>query len=1080
MPASEDVVRLAVPSRCLEDNEIRMVQRLAELSKDFLKLRAEQFVRQRASLPLAEIVMQDATPLKTSSVHVGGDDRAKIVRKGRSGREWLVERILLLDSSSSSVVLFGEPRLMGDKTAASHYRAYVDLWGGARSKGHTGLLISHGVWDRAVQGACARLHMQRHAAWRLHHSASDAEEAESAWLFHWVTSSGCSAHDFTNALRWSNLQFFGSRQLMRAMWIIVESLRSSLDQLIAVLPRWLQLTLEFDDHAGDVDLHLLWSFLDVSEPWCDELVSLQLRFEQGKLKVAQRWSADPSVPQRVANIFMYLFEFRSWSDTRWCAVGRISRRLLSCILLGLHSIVAHVEADPHQSSYYIAGYQHMNDDIAAMIATCAVSAGASEIALKACLNDSRLPRLLPELDRLVSNERDRILSMPLSFYSMLGQVCHLSGSCLAGKCVQSVCVQLGYAENRLANLRGLPWSLVSTKPDEVIRRLNELKEGPLPEDITGQKIHTLLNVPVPMQLVAAGVELLGQVPHTTSIAEQGHVLASQLMRWHGNYTQDTLTSRTMLAGMKQLISPPHDKLAQQIRRSRAKLVRLRKKMPQKIGARQVYMGRLLKLAHEKLDRATFVGRVRGQIVRTHSSVWSSKSREDKREFQRMVPVVREEKLARQRADIEEEVHRLTELVEKERDQGSGQRSLRISDCKLSDAEKVEFDHMCSSSTWSGDHVAKLRQDAARPVLSPPAEELAILASMDWGGAEALDQPDFIGWMCEHREFFCRCVLKFRTTCRDEFFLFVFAQQNPRLICLVELQPIEVPDRVLSPSAYWLQEGEQSKHKFAIEWKWHFSNSRMFPLAENIEVLSNIRFELNGYLSCDGDWTSLQSLETFLPKKPCSKRSGGKTVELEKDFIPDAWMKHPAMWEFIKEYPEPTCKRRLRGKMGAASSSAEGGSGFLPGDAAVEALVLRRAELGDDAGEAWRQFFCWKLRGGRWTGENKGLAFDCYAAYSLKGTEAEQFVASYHSLQSSASWSIRSYGDNECLTMARAWIHRMYYFFDLWLQAPSDEVRKFGHADVSSYPEPIDFAQLAVTATGSLHNRICQIRQIVPR
>ena len=136
------------------------------------------------------------------------------------------------------MVLFTELREMTSKTAAAHHVACTELWSGARCHGHTGLLMSHGCWDRAMMTACVRFQQQRAHAFRLHDESNletDPDDVELKWLLHWTTSAGCSAHDFTNSLRWSNFKDFGNRDKMRRVWIVIESLRSSLDQLIGNL-----------------------------------------------------------------------------------------------------------------------------------------------------------------------------------------------------------------------------------------------------------------------------------------------------------------------------------------------------------------------------------------------------------------------------------------------------------------------------------------------------------------------------------------------------------------------------------------------------------------------------------------------------------------------------------------------------------------------------------------------------------------------------------------------------------------------------------------------------------------------------
>ena len=130
----------------------------------------------------------------------------------------------------------------------------------------------------------------------LGYELSDLGEAAWLDLWSWETSVGCCAHDFSGALRWAHLKEFGSRDLMRKMWIRVESIRSSLDQLIRQLPHWISRTLRFADYTGSVSLETISVQLGLKDVWVAEFSALQLRFEDGCLFVASRWEDDEDLP----------------------------------------------------------------------------------------------------------------------------------------------------------------------------------------------------------------------------------------------------------------------------------------------------------------------------------------------------------------------------------------------------------------------------------------------------------------------------------------------------------------------------------------------------------------------------------------------------------------------------------------------------------------------------------------------------------------------------------------------------------------------------------------------------------------
>ena len=93
--------------------------------------------------------------------------------------------------------------------------------------------------------------------------------------------------------------------------------------------------------------------------------------------------------------------------------------------------------------------------------------------------------------------------------------------------------------------------------------------------------------------------------------------------------------------------------------------------------------------------------------------------------------------------------------------------------------------------------------------------------------------------------------------------------------------------------------EQFRYTFHIVWQFRFSYQGVLPLdIDQVEVLAPITFLSGGSLGCHGD--SLQSLEDTLPKPRQSSRTKDKPAEQVREFVPEAWMPHPAMWEFLRD------------------------------------------------------------------------------------------------------------------------------------------------------------------------------------
>lgn len=227
-------------------------------------------------------------------------------------------------------------------------------------------------------------------------------------------------------------------------------------------------------------------------------------------------------------------------------------------LCGLSDLVEFVRAQPKESSYYLGGYGHMSLTIVRTATICALTAGVSEGALQMTLEDDRLARLLPQLEKRFELELEKVLHTDSHTYEMLGNLSDTDANSLADDCVTAVSVQIGYAENRLRVLRRLPWNLVG---DDVEARLEKLKQGEPPTEEVGFKIYSMLHIGVPVDTIVAGIQLHGELPFTTRAVEQGHVLPSSLMQWHTKYTNAVMAARTVVAATKQLIVSPSDRLS---------------------------------------------------------------------------------------------------------------------------------------------------------------------------------------------------------------------------------------------------------------------------------------------------------------------------------------------------------------------------------------------------------------------------------------------------------------------------------------------------------------------------------------
>ena len=317
----------------------------------------------------------------------------------------------------------------------------------------------------------------------------------------------------------------------------------------------------------------------------------------------------------------------------------------------------------------------------------------------------------------------------------------------------------------------------------------------------------------------------------------------------------------------------------------------------------------------------------------------------------------------------------------------------------------------------------------------------------------------------------------------QYFRFVYAMQNPLLVGFVHVVPVEQDDRELSPAALFHDVGQSWVHVFEVGRCCRSSDDGLLDGARDFEFLRDTVYQAGGMLRSDGQWRTLEALQRIVP--PIGGGREAKQASLEGEAAPEVdllpWIDYPAMWEFLKE-EEPVKIHRLKKKTSLDAILKKHEETLMDGDEAVLLLAKKRAEIDEGVSEdEWGKFYQWRVQGGRWTGEHKGVAFDCYMAMAIKGSLAANMVEQYKaSLKGSGSFSISAYGDYNARVLAKAWCHRHYHFLKLWRAGGCKAGHVFSDADVLAYVEFPELAAIAVGAAGAMADRIRQVRAIRPR
>lgn len=1039
------------PSLVLDGSDWNSVERLWHTLKFFLRTQIDQWFRHRLQEPIAEVYSSDATPLVCCERYTQKYEDFLVRRRGKSSGDWLIERYFVLDTKGSAKVWFSEPRPLGDKTAWAHYQAQVAAMPLARQRGHTGIVVSHHIWDRAVASACERHQRQRHAAYQMSIETQCSEgEAVLTELLSWFTSVGCCAHDTHNALKWSIFAYTHDREVMRDTWVVLESLQSSFDLLVAHMGDWIVLHVAYKDHPDPEVLRRFWLLMGLSHDTVELLTKAQLRWQDGCLFVAHHLKDDADLPALISACLMAVWSFKSFSDSRWCGLGSGCRSLISSLALGLRSLVDAILDDSGCSKYYISGFQRLTGKALHMAGLVACSAHVTDSALAKILEDDRMPVQAKNVFDDMVAEVEYITTLTDEVLQLACESVGAPARALRDELIQCAAVQAGFFRMRLRPAFEPPWDLCS---GDVRANLAKLASGDCPHELVSSKIWRLLRMGFPAEELELGVRLMGQLGWSTKVVEQGHAAASVVMKCHRQYGSHTMQGRSFLVQARPLLQGDvEDKVIGQLRERIHKLERLQ---PQRVGGRHMYMKSLreqaatMQAAGRQWDHD--IGKV---IMKGHGAKWKALTAQQRQRFERSATDFKEKR----RQEIADQVQELrSELAlrkERRKQEVATQNPLAMTACRLSESERTDFDALCRAPEWTGSHLAELTSAAAQKIYPPTPEVQEVLQAMPIEQpVQSVDAPEWISFICRQREFFNDCIIRSSGGQGDRFFRFVFAMKNPLLLCMCKVVPVEESTDMFTPKDFDKQALDTWRMQFTWDWSgFLYSDSGAFDDCGDIHVLPCVVNLSAGAIGADGDWVSLEALRLLLPtpKPSPSKPSVGPKATTQE--VPESLAMHPNFWDVVADAGGSQARvvEPESSKAAFKSEASDSSSGDEVDEiAAMEELWEKRQELSVMQPLA-DETFAVSLRGGAWTASKKGIAYDCFLA-AAKRSEIKSWCRDYKT-PASGSFSIAKYGMSLAQGLADAWAWRHAFLYQLWLDRGADSSYVFSPADYESIPD----------------------------
>ena len=858
---------------------------------------------------------------------------------------------------------------------------------------------------------------------------------------------------------------------------MLESLRNSFDLLMVYLPRWMAISLDFEDHPDPASLALFWGLLGLGEAWVPLLVHLHLRWDRGRLLVAKRFVGDDNCLRMVSTCLLRLFRFSQWTSSRWCSVGSSCRCLVGSIFAGLQGLVGYILADPASSKYYLGGWSHFDSSIMKMCCVIVSSSGVSEHVLASILKDDRVALNIDKLYRIMREESDRALGLSDAVLSLLAGMCDSSFHWLRDQVACSVAIQVGYAGAKLRPALGLPWSLGR---GDIVHNLEQLARGPRPSDPVALKIFDLMRLKYPMVELKAAIGLLLEAGWTTTCTEQGHSTASKIVRSHPRYGRATLTARAMVQQSVCLFRglPVISKM----NASKRRLRRLRSKRFGSISGKHAWCSSLMRVGRSRqaLYRdmpANYVKR----IIRDHGKAWNNLPQCHQQQFHGLAKEMRDERQAANARRLDIELETLQALEAKHRAEEEETSRLRLGACRFTISDKVEFDSLYNSDVWTRKRIDALRAEAVEPVGPPAAPIVEGLDSFCVDGDRpARMVPPWARWIAVHREFFRRCVVRFEGAPVFYYFRVVYATQSPTLVCLCKCLPCDDPEPHFDARSLPAMDPKMFDHNFEYDLgSMAFSDEPLLCTPTSISILQDAVFRRNRRLGCDGRFVSMAEVQQWLPPPSAAAAAQPSRVH-PKQPASEPWMQDPLMWEFIRDAGKAKNKIHLKQPRHEEENSAdEDEAPNLSLDEEIGALELwdRRAELDREEG-IHDGSFSYTLRGGGWTKAHLGVAFDSLPAFTAAG-RPRLFCAKF-SLGQTSIFSISKYGEDLCISLCKAWVHRMCFLYRLWVDDGASSEYRFREEDLVRFAPVPEVQVLAHGASAAFRERLNVVNTIRPR
>lgn len=1079
------VKRFSKPSTCFAGHDRQRIAKWCEVLKFHVRSEFKNFVAARHNEPLLLLYSADGTPASTKEVFKRSLGAQTVTRSGRSGVDLLVQRLFVRSGDGACKVLLDEPRPLASKTAWAHAQAYKQMLVNPRCFGHNAVLIHHCVWDRVVHSACERKVQMIHKAMEL--ELGDTAGLPRAVLdnLSWISTGACVCHDAHNSLKWSVLEQTQDPRTLRGLFICIESLKNGFNLMMKNVRTWLHTVVEFED-LPHFPHRQLWQLLGIDPNIAEVAEELQLRFERDRLRIAKKWQGDAAVWDTIELVLLHIWAFKKYTDSRWLSVGPSCRCMLAAQVAGLSEFIAFILKDPRNSRYYIGGFaDHWTADVAHLTAVIATASFPADAALAAVMEDDRVAMTVDSIEGDMLVEVNYIEGLPMDLWDLLGGRSMWGGILLRSAAISSSLTATGFMFWRLRIFHEWPWSLCR---GDIESNLEELVESEEPSDQMTKKVWRLLRMGYSRPELVSAIRLLGNANFSSVQVEQGHSFASNILKRHKEVGADMVRCRSLVSSARPLIEVPG--IEKKIMAASRQLQTLKQKRPQYFTGRQFYFQQLRCLASTwQRDGRAVDPQVSARLMKSHGSSWAAMPAHHRRDFETKASAARlelEGRIDEKKGELEAQLQVLAHRQDAEA-KLVGNGPVRMSSARWGPEEMRKIQKLYDGPMFPFAKVAELRKQAQVGIGEPSLKMQRFLASFHSpSGAAVPPRPPWLGLVCRHRSLFSECIFKFQAGDGDFFFARpVFIRQNPFVVGFVRLMAGAELDGATTSAKDLEMLRRDWRHVFGIDHaSFCFSDQGGFAEDWSVYVLTDSTCRGGAFFVADAEWKGIDEIKSWFPgdqeapmvDPPCD----GEREELAKD-VP-LWVKLPWLMEHfppVVALQVKQCGSDSDPDMTSDTSDDEEVplAPYMSAEEVIQAMYERRFHwAGQDSQDA--KDFKVQLRGGSWTQQNRGMCYDSFRGFAMKGLPEQ--MCSYFHMTSTSTFSIRTYTEEGAQRLASMWCHKMQWCLEWWRTTGCSSQATFPPGLLDSYSEPDVGIELVGAAKASFARRLALIRAVKPR